>query len=238
MCRRSRILPALLTSPHDDGIVVVMAGETFLTDRPMTTLAYLRGPETTRPLELVFGVVREPAAPSWAHQDVVARLLLLLREHVDAHGLGQLVPAPVDVVLDAERHLVVQPDICFVADQHRGIIRGRVWGAPDLVVEVLSYGSRTYDCRRKLTWYRQYGVREYWVVDPVAREIIVNDFASDARRTYGAHQSIRTPILPRLRFKVARVFPERAEDSKPCHTADAGARPPTARRSSSSRPSC
>lgn len=196
-----------MTPHHDDGIVVVMASESLLTDRPLTTAAYLRGPETNRPLELVFGVVREPAAPSWAHQDVVARLLLLLREHVDAHGLGRLVASPVDVVLDAERHLVVQPDICFVADEHRDIIRGRVWGAPDLVVEVLSYGSRMYDCRRKLAWYRQYGVREYWVVDPVAREIAVNDFVSDARRTFSADQSIRTLLLPRLRFKVARVFP-------------------------------
>jgi len=137
----------------------------------------------------------------------VARLLLLLREHVDARGLGALVSAPVDVVLDADRHLVVQPDICFVAASRRGIIRGRVWGAPDLVVEVLSYGSRTYDRRRKLGWYCRYGVREYWVVDPVAREIAVNDFASDARRAFGARESLRTRVLPRLRLEVGRVFP-------------------------------
>jgi Uma2 family endonuclease len=195
-----------LTSPDDDGIVVVMAGEGFLTDRPMTTSEYCSGPETTRPLELVFGVLREPAAPSWDHQDVVARLLLILREHVDARGLGAVVASPVDVVLDGVQHLVVQPDICFVAHERRGIIRGRVWGPPDLVVEVLSYGSRMYDRRSKLTWYRRYGVREYWVVDPVAREIVVNDFAADARRAFRAEESVSTPVLPHLRFKVARVL--------------------------------
>lgn len=198
--------PLLLTSPRDDGIVVMV--DTFLLpDVSTTTGDYLRGPETTRPMELVFGMVREPAAPSWDHQDIVARLLLLLREHVDARGLGDLVSAPVDVVLDADQHLVVQPDVCFVAASRRGIIRGRVWGAPDLVVEVLSYGSRTYDRRNKLAWYRCYGVREYWVVDPVAREIAVNDFASNARRVFGAGQSLRTRVLPRLRLRVGRVFP-------------------------------
>jgi Uma2 family endonuclease len=197
----------LLTSHCDDGIVVVMAGTLHLTDECVTTAEYLRSPETTRPLELVFGMVREPAAPSWDHQDVVARLLVLLREHVDARRLGDLVSAPVDVVLDADRHLVVQPDICFVAASRRGIIRGRVWGAPDLVVEVLSHGSRTYDRRRKLGWYRRYGVREYWVVDPVARQIAVNDFASDARLAFGARESLRTRVLPRLRLEVGRVFP-------------------------------
>jgi Uma2 family endonuclease len=196
-----------LTSHRDDGIVVAMAGALQRTDRSVTTAEHLRGPETTRPQELVFGVVREPAAPSWDHQDVVARLLLLLREHVDARKLGELVSAPVDVVLDADRHLVVQPDLCFVAVSRRDIIRGRVRGAPDLVVEVLSYGSRTYDRRRKLGWYRHYGVREYWVVDPIAREITVNDFASDVRRTFGARESLRTRIFPRLGLEVARVFP-------------------------------
>jgi len=53
-----------LTSHCDDGIVVVMAGTLHLTDEGVTTAEYLRGAETTRPLELVFGMVREPAAPS------------------------------------------------------------------------------------------------------------------------------------------------------------------------------
>ena len=194
-----------LTSNGDDGIVV--ADPLRLPDECVTTTDYLRSPETTRPLELVFGMVREPAAPSWSHQDVVARLLLLVREHVDERGLGDVVSAPVDVVLDAGRHLVVQPDLCFVAASRRDLIRGRVWGAPDLVVEVLSYGSRTYDRRRKLGWYRRYGVREYWVVDPIAREIVVNDFASKARRVFGARQFLRTRVLPRLRFDVGRAFP-------------------------------
>ena len=110
-------------------------------------------------------------------------------------------------MLDADRHLVVQPDLCFVAASRRDIIRGRVWGAPDLVVEVLSYGSRTYDRRRKLGWYRRYGVREYWVVDPIAREVVVNDFASKARRVFGPRQFLRTRVLPRLRFDVGRAFP-------------------------------
>jgi Uma2 family endonuclease len=178
----------------------------ILTGTSLTTSEYLRGPEATHQQELVFGIVREPAAPSWDHQDVVARVLRLLRDHVERHELGGVVAAPVDVVLDAERHLILQPDLCFVADQQSRIVRGRVWGAPDLVAEVLSYGSRVYDSRRKLSWYRQYGVREYWVVDPVARQIAVHDFVSDTRREFTADESLRSAVLPQLHFKVARAF--------------------------------
>ena len=70
--------------------------------------------ETMRPMELVYGVVREPAAPRYGHQSQLTRLAARLTAHVDLNGLGEVCVSPVDVVLDAGRSLVVQPDISFV----------------------------------------------------------------------------------------------------------------------------
>jgi Uma2 family endonuclease len=72
----------------------------------------------------------------WDHQLIVGRLFRQLDDHVTRLGLGRVGLSPLDVVLDEARHLVVQPDLVFVAEERVHIIRDRIWGAPDLVVEV------------------------------------------------------------------------------------------------------
>jgi len=107
----------------------------------MTTYDYLDGEETNRRRELAYGVLREPPAPFFSHQELVFRVALLIKEHVEPRGLGRVGLAPIDVVLDAERALVLQPDVLFVTTERLSIIRDQIWGAPDLVVEILSPGT-------------------------------------------------------------------------------------------------
>src|SRR5439155_13735254 len=102
----------------------------------LSSFSYLRGPETLRRRELVWGMVREPPAPFYYHQRLVTDLTVLLQQHVRTHNLGQVCVSPVDVVLDQVEALVVQPDVIFVSNDRIGIIRDQIWGAPDLVVEV------------------------------------------------------------------------------------------------------
>jgi Uma2 family endonuclease len=141
--------------------------------KPLTVEGYFQLPESMRPMELVFGFVREPPAPGYGHQSAVTRLTVLLALHVREHDLGQVCVSPVDVVLDASAGLVVQPDIIFVAHANRGIVRDRVWGAPDLVVEILSPGTEKRDRTTKLGWYQRYGVTEAWLVDAAKLSIEV-----------------------------------------------------------------
>lgn len=136
---------------------------------------YFRMPESLRPMELVWGRVREPPAPRYGHQSVVTTLAALLYRHVSDHGLGQVCVSPIDVVLDHEKALVVQPDIVFVAAPHLDRIRERIWGPPDLVVEVVSRGTARRDRTTKLAWYAHYGVTECWVVDPLYHFVEVVD---------------------------------------------------------------
>ena len=125
----------------------------------LTTVEYLSTVEYNLPRELAHGILREPPAPFFTHQSIVLKIGRMLSEHVDGAGLGKVAVSPVDVVLDRDRALIVQPDVLFISTARLSIIRDQVWGAPDLVVEVLSPGTEAHDRGEKLGWYRQYGVR-------------------------------------------------------------------------------
>jgi Uma2 family endonuclease len=172
------------------------------------TVNYLKGRETSRRRELVWGVVREPAAPYFVHQDVVTRLAVLLEPQVRARQLGKVCVAPVDVILDYDRALILQPDLVFVATDRLHIIDRRIQGAPDLVIEVLSLGTRRYDRQTKLRLYRRYGVRECWLVDPVSRDIEVVAFRPGRRRRTrsAGTQPVKSDVLADIRLSAAAVF--------------------------------
>ena len=178
--------------------------------RKMTVAAYLAGEETNRPQELAYGILREPATPTFEHQIIVGALYKRLDRHVRKYGLGRVVISPMDVILDRERHLVVQPDVFFVSAERLAICTDRVWGAPDLTVEVLSLGTHRHDRVVKVNWYRRYGVRECWLVDLFARHIEVLDLGSDegASRTFEGREIVRSGVLPRLRLRPADLFDE------------------------------
>jgi Uma2 family endonuclease len=175
----------------------------------MTTDEYLYSDERNRPRELKYGMVREPPAPYFTHQQLVLKIARALADYVEAAGLGQIGIAPLDVILDEERALVVQPDVLFVSAARTSIINNQVWGAPDLVVEVLSEGTAAYDRTEKLGWYRQYGVRECRLVDPIAGVVVVFDFtgATPVARTANRLGAVRSAVLVELDLPAVRILP-------------------------------
>ncbi len=169
---------------------------------------YLAGPEDLRRRELVWGMVREPAAPRYGHQSVVTRTLVILDEHVRARRLGLVCVAPRDVVLD-RRGLVVQPDVVFISNERADIVRHYVSGAPDLVIEVESRGTRVRDRTTKMRWYRKYGVREYWLVDPVAHRVVVvtfRDGGRPVRRRFAGERPVTSSVLPAFAVPAREFF--------------------------------
>ena len=174
----------------------------------LTVASYLEKPESTRPMELVYGVVREPPAPRYGHQALLTHLGALLDRHVRERGLGEVCVSPVDVVLDEPAALVVQPDVIFVAADRLSIVRDRVFGPPDLVVEVLSPGTARRDRTTKLGWYRRYGVRECWLVDARKRSVEVIDLRAEVegRRTIAGDEPLRSAVLPDWTIPVSELF--------------------------------
>lgn len=175
----------------------------------MTTAEYLRTPETLLPRELAYGVLRVADAPIPAHQRVVRDLLIAIDAFVRARHLGEVLPAPVDVILDFERALVVQPDLLFVSSERRAIVSDRVYGAPDIVAEVLSPHPRIGRLQERLGWFARYGVRECWLLDLSTRDVTVLELtpAGVGRRTmFVGGEPIRSSVVGELTFSAADVF--------------------------------
>ena len=174
----------------------------------MKTDEYLSAPEDLRRRELVWGVVREPPSPFAPHQRVTTRMAALLDEHVREHDLGTVLVAPMDVVLDTDKDLVLQPDVMFISHAREGIIRDFVRGAPDLVVEVTSAGTARYDRIEKVAWYRSYGVRECWLIDPQEQAVTVVDLSSDvAGIQYQGQVKVRSSVLPLFSRTAVELLP-------------------------------
>jgi Uma2 family endonuclease len=167
----------------------------------MTTLEYLETPETVEPRELAFGVLRVAESPTLYHQRVVRDVIVALHAFVREHRLGEVVPAPIDVILDYDAALVVQPDVLFVASHRSHIMSDRLTAAPDLVVEVLSPHPRIGRLDERVSWFAKYGVRECWLIDLARRELAVLEFADGlvARRLLlTGDQRIPSAVLPGL----------------------------------------
>lgn len=104
-------------------------------------------------------------APRPIHQRIAGRIFGEIYQHLKHMPVGEVFDAPLDVILSETD--VVQPDVLFVSDERAGIIEEHgLTGPPDLVVEVLSESNRRRDEVRKRKLYEQYGVTEYWIVDP------------------------------------------------------------------------
>jgi Uma2 family endonuclease len=177
----------------------------------LTTDEYLRTPETLLPQELVYGYVRDAAAPTPRHQWAVGAVYRYLWAHLEETGAGQIWLSPIDVVLDRERGLVVQPDVLVVMKDRLHIVTDRVWGAPDLVVEVMSPHPRIGRREERLGWFAEYGVRECWLVQQLVRQIEVISFANGLavdRRVFKPEEPLRSRLLPALHVTPASMLSE------------------------------
>ena len=138
-------------------------------------------------VELLKGkIFKMSPAPNTEHQiismDIAGRLWSFLKGNQ-----CRVYPAPFDVRLsrklanDKDVLTVVQPDICVVCDPSMVDARGCA-GAPDIVVEILSPSNSEKELNKKYEIYEQAGVKEYWVVFPVEKAVLVYTL-TDARFT-------------------------------------------------------
>lgn len=160
--------------------------------------------------ELLDGEVYMTPAPSTRHQRTVGRLYVALVEFAHKRGLGEVLLAPTDVVF-GER-TAVQPDLLYISNDRASIVTElNVQGAPDLVVEVLSPSTASFDRDKKLQYYARAGVREIWYLDPLARTAEILDLGEDGRYVGTAALSgesrITSKLLEGLSLPLGDLFP-------------------------------
>ena len=131
---------------------------------------YCQLPDDRNRYEIIDGVLYVSPAPSEKHQRAITGLIEQAGPHVRGSRLGRIYVAPFDIVFANDS--VVQPDLVFISRERLDILtEANVRGAPDLAIEVLSPSTRSYDLRQKWEAYARFGVRYYWLVDPVAQTI-------------------------------------------------------------------
>jgi len=133
-----------------------------------TEARYFKEAPETRLAEFEDGEVIMHSPAGTRHQQVVAFLTFLLRGYVRARDLGEVLNGP--AVVRLRPGLAYEPDIFVVGRDQLGQLGEQyLAGAPALVVEVVSSGTRSHDLKTKATAYRKHRVKEYWAVDPEQR---------------------------------------------------------------------
>lgn len=147
--------------------------------------------------ELIGGELLLVPAPRTIHQRISRRLLKFLGDFIDNNNMGEILYAPIDVLLNEKEK--PQPDILFISKERLDIIKEKhVAGAPDLVIEILSPSTASRDRVEKSRLYYTYGVKEYWLVDPELGTVEI--FTHGEKNWYlgGAYnkeQVLQSPLL-------------------------------------------
>ncbi|AAC07222.1 Uma2 family endonuclease [Aquifex aeolicus] len=132
---------------------------------------YLKLPDDKR-YEIINGELLEVPAPTTTHQRIVGKLFRILSDFVESKELGEVFVSPVDVILSEDN--VFQPDIVFVSKDRKEIIKERgIFGAPDLVIEVISPSTLKRDTEDKKKVYEKACVKELWLVFPGEKAVEV-----------------------------------------------------------------
>jgi Uma2 family endonuclease len=140
-------------------------------DRPLTHHDLDQMPDDGNRYEVIDGVLHVTPFPGFAHQRAATRLTSILERHVFEHKLGEVFTQNTKVVLDVPTG--VGPDVVYVSSAKMpGMQRDGFYGAPDLLVEVVS-SKPALDRVVKLQKYAQAGVPHYWIVDPEDRSVLV-----------------------------------------------------------------
>ena len=177
------------------------------TEQKLTYADLEQTPDDGRRYEIIDGCLFVTPAPWTKHQRVVLNIAVVLRAAEEA-GYGQVYVAPVDVVFDW--HNVVEPDVLFISRERlEQVTLKNIQGPPNLVIEVLSSGTRRRDLREKLQLYERFGVPHYWVVD--TEEETVRCFAwQDGRyveqATLRPGQRLSSPLFPGIEADVRALF--------------------------------
>jgi Uma2 family endonuclease len=169
---------------------------------------YAALPDDGQRYEIVNGVLLMTPAPSPDHQAISLRFSHYLFMHVELAGLGRVFPTPIDVELGPKN--VFQPDLVVLLNAHLDKVAAKkIIGAPDLVIEVASRGTATYDRVSKYDIYARAGIPEYWIVRPTNRTIevlILENGEYYSSGIFRGEQLLSSRIVPELPVRVEQFF--------------------------------
>lgn len=173
---------------------------------------YIASPQSEHKSDLIEGVFVMASPASRIHEVLLTFLAGVFGNFVNHAKLGEVTGPNAAYRLNEEN--VYQPDLAFVASR-RLYLAGEVYfdGAPDLAVEIISPSSRQYDTVEKLVNYGRFGVQEYWLVDPVERNVtLFGNVGGQLVAIPPAEGVLNSRLLPGFWLRAEWLFPPEGED--------------------------
>lgn len=139
---------------------------------------YFALPDEQR-VELIDGYFYDMASPTGIHQLAAGEIHRQIANFIMERG-GSCIPfiAPLDVQLDCDERTMVQPDVIILCDESK-LKNGRIFGAPDFLLEVISPSTKKKDYTIKMSKYMNAGVREYWIFNPYQKQLLIFGFEKE-----------------------------------------------------------
>ena len=157
-------------------------------------------------------IIMSPA-PNLTHANIIGRIFAIFRNYIDENDIrAEVYTDNTDVYFSNEEHYM--PDVSIVCNPAIIANGKKILGAPDLLVEVLSESTMKNDLGKKKDVYEKYGVREYWIVDPWAKQIKVFHLIDGEFKLNGEYQlsdveennKIKVSIFEGLVVDLRKVF--------------------------------
>ena len=160
--------------------------------------------------ELFEGELSVAKAPSLKHQELIGRFTTILTNYLDENPIGKIWITP-GVIFDEYNSAI--PDLVFIAEERISQVASgiHIVGAPDLAIEIMSPGSENVrrDQVVKRQTYARFGVKEYWIVEPIVEAVEISRLQENVLASVGTFRNadeISSPLLPDLSFTVKDVF--------------------------------
>ena len=168
---------------------------------------YIASPQSAHKSDLIEGVFVMASPASIEHATVQAFLLSTLSLFVHTKKLGMVLGENTAYRLNEDN--VYQPDVSFLSQARANLVgEVYVYGAPDLAMEVISPSSRQYDSVEKRINYGRFGVREYWLVDPIDRKVVVHQLVQEQLLPVFSEEGVlRSAVLPGYWMQLEWIFP-------------------------------
>ena len=150
---------------------------------------YLKITDEDSRCELFYGELIMHSPASTIHEGIFKFFLSLLNLYVEERNKGTILGA--NTAVHFKKDLILIPDLVFVAKEREGIIKDVfIEGSPDLVMEILSEATRENDLGRKLKIYREYLVKEIWIIDPEEKIIQLDKLLKKSYKTKKVREGI------------------------------------------------
>lgn len=165
--------------------------------------------EEGAPFQLIENELIMSPSPNPEHQLISMRLSQIMMNYLESiNDNGFLVAAPMDIYLDEDN--AFQPDVIYIkAERKAELVKDHIYGAPDMVIEILSPSTAYYDLRQKKDIYEKHGVKEYIIIDPIkesAESYTLENGIYQLKQKAVKPQQLPSLIIDGFSFDLGKLF--------------------------------